>query len=242
MARQIRFSLPHQCKYIVQKGNISTPIFSYNDDFEFYLYNLKELCNRYDCKIHAYSLLTDQVHLLITPASSNAISKVMQSLGRTYTKYYNQYYDRSGTLWDGRYRASLVSPTEYLLTCMLYIEQSPVRERLVKQAHEYNWSSTTHNMGITNNSFITPHEAYVKLGQSDLKRHEAYRSLIKLPLPGNETTYILNAINGGWVMGGHEYSKLIEELSQRRAQPRNRGGDRRSLCFNNTINKNKDTA
>jgi putative transposase len=141
MARLPRFSIPGQSQHVIQRGNNRDAIFVADEDYGFYLEKLKDACQKFHCEIHAYVLMTNHVHLLITPYSENGISKVMQSLGRFYVQYFNYQYRRTGTLWEGRYRATLLDSEQYLLICSRYIELNPVRAGMVLHAGEYPWSS-----------------------------------------------------------------------------------------------------
>ena len=126
MPRKPRFNLPGVPQHIIQRGNNREPCFYSIQDYQQYLEDLKTSALKYDCRIHAYVLMTNHVHLLITPMIENGISQMMQALGRRYVKYINATYNRTGTLWEGRYKASLIDSDMYLLTCMCYIELNPV--------------------------------------------------------------------------------------------------------------------
>ena len=133
MARQPRFVLPGHPQHVIQRGNNRNVIFAEDADYCIYKDKLGEACERFRCRVHAYVLMTNHVHLLITPETEQGISKVMQSLGRQYVQYFNYRYQRTGTLWEGRYKASLLDTTQYLLTCYRYIELNPVRACMVEQ-------------------------------------------------------------------------------------------------------------
>ena len=141
MARHPRFVLPGHPQHVIQRGNNRNVIFAEDADYCIYMEKLGEACERFGCRIHAYVLMTNHVHLLITPETEQGISKAMQSLGRQYVQYFNYRYQRTGTLWEGRYKASLLDTTQYLLTCYRYIELNPVRACMVEQPAEYRWSS-----------------------------------------------------------------------------------------------------
>ncbi len=139
MARLPRFVIPGQPQHVIQRGNNSEVIFVSDDDYGFYLESLQDACNQHQCDVHAYVLMTNHVHLLMTPHVENGISKVIQSLGRRYVQYFNYTYDRTGTLWEGRYKATLIDSEQYLLTCSRYIELNPVRAQMVNHPSEYPW-------------------------------------------------------------------------------------------------------
>lgn len=131
MARLPRFDIPDFTQHVIQRGNNREPVFVQDTDYQFYLEKLGNACRRYGCELHAYVLMTNHTHLLISPREQGAIGKVMQSLGRYYVQYFNDCYQRTGTLWEGRYKATLIDDKQYLLTCMRYIELNPVRANMV---------------------------------------------------------------------------------------------------------------
>lgn len=137
MARHPRFVLPGHPQHVIQRGNNRSVIFADDADYTFYLDRLREVCERFKCRIHAYVLMTNHVHLLITPETGIGIGKVMQSLGRQYVQYFNYRYRRTGTLWEGRYKASLLNTDQYLLACYQYVELNPVRAGMVEQPAKY---------------------------------------------------------------------------------------------------------
>lgn len=145
MARQPRYVLPGQPQHVIQRGNNRDVIFVAEADYRFYLDKLKDACDRMGCEVHAYVLMTNHVHLLMTPYEENSLGRVMQSLGRRYVQYFNYRYRRTGTLWEGRYRATLIDAESYLLTCYRYIELNPVRAGMVSHPGDYPWSSYRSN-------------------------------------------------------------------------------------------------
>ena len=148
----------------------------------FYLDNLNEACLQHNCALHAYVMMNNHVHLLITPNSEHGISKVMQSLGRRYVQYFNKHYHRTGTLWEGRFRATVIDTERYLLTCYRYIELNPVRASMVKLPSEHKWSSHGYNALGLPNDLITPHPVYLALGKNLSTRLLNYQSLFGYPI------------------------------------------------------------
>ncbi len=146
MARLPRFSLPGQPQHVIQRGNNRSIIFAADEDYIFFKDCLDEAAKRYGCDIHAYVLMTNHVHFLMTPYEGNSISKVLQSVGRRYVQYFNHAYQRTGTLWEGRYKAILIESECYLLTCCRYIELNPVRAAMVSDPGDYPWSSYCHHV------------------------------------------------------------------------------------------------
>jgi putative transposase len=141
MPRLPRYVLPGQPQHVIQRGNNRSPLFNVEADYACFLHYMQDACRRHGCHVHAYVLMTNHIHLLITPESKDGLSKVMQSVGRRYVQYFNTSYQRTGTLWEGRYKATIVDSESYLLTCYRYIELNPVRAKLVGHPAEYRWSS-----------------------------------------------------------------------------------------------------
>lgn len=213
-----RYALPGQPQHVIQRGNNRSPTFFANDDYRFYLQCLKEATERHDCAVHAYVLMTNHVHLLLTPATPTAISKVLQSVGRRY---------RTGTLWEGRFRAAIIDSEHYLLTCYRYIELNPVRAGMVAQPADYPWSSyRTHAHGM-NDPLVSDHALYTALGKTATERQQAYRALFSVHLDKAMLSTIRDATNKAWALGNNKFKSAIEATLQRRASPLPRGGVRK---------------
>ena len=228
MARLTRFVLPGHPQHVIQRGNNRNVIFFADEDYQFYIEKLGELSVKHKCELHAYVLMTNHAHLLITPQTENGISKLMQSMGRYYVQYVNDKYQRTGTLWEGRYKATLLDSESYLLTCYRYIELNPVRAGMVKHPADCRWSSYRyHALGETN-KIITPHLLYQRLGKNKEERGYHYRQLFKSHIGKQQLNEIRSATNKAWVLGNEHFRKRIEELTKRPSQPKPRGGDRRS--------------
>src|SRR5690348_7286923 len=157
MPRKPRFQVPGVPAHVVQRGNNRQAIFFESSDYAAYLNWLREGLKRYGCELHAYALMTNHVHLLMTPDSRDAISRTMQYVGRHFVPYINFSYGRTGTLWEGRYKASLVQEEHYLLLCMRYIEMNPVRAGMVKSPSHYRWSSYRSNAQGQEDPLVTAH-------------------------------------------------------------------------------------
>jgi len=216
---------------VIQRGNNRDLIFVKDEDYHFYLAKLKDACQKFDCDIHAYVLMTNHVHLLMTPHSENAISKVMQSIGRYYVQHFNYQYKRTGTLWEGRYKATLLDSEQYLLVCSRYIELNPVRAKMVSHVAEYPWSSYRYNAMGEENPLITPHLIYQKLGSSDEACQSSYSALFDTQLLKDDVDKIREATNKAWVLGNDQFKMKVERLLARQTTPKGRGGDRRSKKF-----------
>jgi putative transposase len=190
------------------------------------------------CELHAFVLMTNHVHLLITPTTDNGLSKAMQSLGRVYVQQFNYRYGRTGTLWEGRYKATLVDSEDYVLACYRYIEMNPVRANMVEHPGEYPWSSYRSNALGDTRLFITPHEVYKALGMAEDTRLGAYRSLFEDDLSEQTITQIREMTNKAWVLGSSEFKKKIQALTDRPTGPKQKGGDRKSSAYK-TANINR---
>ena len=228
MARLPRYFVDGQTQHIIQRGNNREPIFARKDDYRFYLECLEDAIERYACVIHAYVLMTNHVHLLVTPDTEESLPKTLQSVGRRYVQYFNYCYGRTGTLWEGRYRATLIDSDSYLLTCMRYIEMNPVRSDMVKHPGDYSWSSFRANAYGEDDTLVTPHLLYRQLDRIETERHKAYRQLFRTQLTRNEVESIREATNKAWVLGNDRFRAKIEALTGRHSSPSPRGRPRKS--------------
>jgi putative transposase len=232
MPRLPRFVLPGQPQHVIQRGNDRQAIFRADSDYHFYLEKLAEAAIKYQCDIHAYVLMTNHVHLLVTPQQESSIAKMMQTLGRYYVQYFNTRYHRTGTLWEGRYKATLIDTEEYLLTCMRYIELNPVRAKmLVDDPSKYPWSSYCYNALGQQNHLLTPHLEYKRLGASDTDRQTSYRQLFNVQIPEMTLAAIRKATNKAWVLGSDRFKERMKQELNRPVQPAGHGGDRKSEVY-----------
>ena len=231
MARLPRYVIPGQPQHVILRGNNRTEIFCADADYRFYLEKLQLACDKHGCEIHAYVLMTNHVHLLIKPSEEQSLPKTMQMLGRYYVQYYNDCYQRTGTLWEGRYKATLMDTEAYLLTCMRYIELNPVRAGMVSHPSEYPWSSYHHNARGQPDDLVTPYLEYRRLGKTDEERQAAYRQLFKHHIPEQSVSEIREATNKAWVLGNARFKRRVQKQLERRVEPEDRGGDRKSEQF-----------
>jgi len=229
MARLPRIFIQGCSYHIVQRGNNREPCFYTEQDYATYLTYLKDSAESSGVAIHAYVLMTNHVHILVTPMGDGDISRMMQSLGRKYVRYFNSAHQRTGTLWEGRFKSSVVETERYLLTVYRYIELNPVRAGMVVHASEYPWSSFQHNGVGRQIKLITPHNEYLKLDKNSEKRQQIYRSLFKDLMPELDLNEIRAALSKEWVLGDDRFKKKIEEkIGISRDE---HGGDRKSLAF-----------
>jgi putative transposase len=201
MPRKPRFQLPGVPQHVIQRGNNREPCFYAEADYHRYLNDLNKALRDNQCQLHAYVLMTNHVHLLNTPQSEFGLSHAMQDTGRKYVRYINSTYHRSRTLWEGRFKASLVDSEAYLLICMRYIEMSPVRAGMVEHPGEYRWSSYTVNAGKHADNMISPHALYLALGSTAQERKQAYRELFRTYLATAEVHAVREALNQELVLG-----------------------------------------
>jgi putative transposase len=220
MARKPRFVLPGVPQHIIQRGNNREPCFYADADYSRYLHDLQEAAEKNNVALHAYVLMTNHVHLLVTPGSPFSIMHMMQDLGRKYVRYINHTYQRTGTLWEGRYKASLVDSEAYLLTCMRYIELNPVRANMVDHPSVYRWSSYIANAGGANNPLIESHPVYQSLGDNTEARQHAYRELFRSHLELEQVHQIREALNQELVLGRDDFKEKIEKMTQRQTTPK----------------------
>ena len=229
MPRKPRFFLPDMPAHIVQRGHSREPVFFEDNDYQAYLGWLDEAAKRYECAIHAYVLMTNHIHILATPKDKQGISRMMQYVGRRYVPYINHTYGTSGSIWEGRYKASLIHDEQYLLTCMRYIELNPVRANMTRAPGHYRWSSYRANAQNKDDKILSVHPLYVGLGKTTASRSEAYKSLFKAHIDEAE----LNEIRAAWQTGtplGNDYfkEKIEKRLNSKVGQAR-RGRPKRAL-------------
>ncbi len=229
MPRLPRFVLPGQPQHIIQRGNNRQNIFKKKADYQFYLEKLSEAARKHKCDIHAYVLMTNHVHMLITPHTEDGIGKLMQMIGRYYVQYFNHCNQRTGTLWEGRYKATLIDTESYLLTCMRYIELNPVRAtKMVKHPSDYPWSSYSYNAYGEYNEILTPHKVFKQLGRTEVERLSAYRKLFQRRLSEETLEAIREATNKAWVLGSERFKKRVAKKLTRPVTSKGQGGDRKS--------------
>lgn len=223
MPRRARIAIPGIPWHIIQRGNNRSPCFYAHEDYRRYLETLREQAAKYDCAIHAYVLMTNHVHLLLTPAKPQSAALLMKHLGQRYVQYINRSYRRSGTLWEGRFRSCLTQSEEYVLTCYRYIELNPVRAQMVGHPREYPWSSYHANGEGVSNPLLAAHEQYLRLGRNDDERRANYRQLFRAHMDPDRLSEIRNATNGNYALGSDRFKTEIEQALKRRATPGKNG-------------------
>ena len=232
MTRLPRYVIPGQPQHIIQRGNNRQVIFAAEADYQFFRDALVEAAGRFGLAIHAYVWMSNHIHLLATPTYGDSISKTFQSAGRKYVQYFNYTYRRSGTLWEGRYRATVVDSERYMLSLMRYIELNPVRAGMVTHPRDYPWSSHQRyaygEQGANLNWLIEP-DQYLNLARADDARRQAYRELFKTEIDADDLASIRDATHKGWALGDGRFKEMIERLGERRAAPAAKGRPRKRV-------------
>ena len=231
MPRRARLAVPGVPWHIIQRGNNRGACFYAEDDYLLYLEILKEQAVQYGCAIHAYVLMTNHIHLLLTPEERDSAALLMKHLGQRYVQYINRTYNRSGTLWDGRFRSCLTQDEEYVLTCYRYIEMNPVRARIATHPRDYRWTSYHGNSSETrlHGSLLTPHPEYLRLGNTVQECSRVYRGLFREPLGKEKIKEIRRATNGNFVLGNSRFQKAMERQLNCRVTPGKSGRPVRSF-------------
>ena len=234
MARLPRIIVPGQPLHILQRGKSGQQAFFSDEDYERYLKDLAETGRRWRCDIHAYVIMPNHVHLLLTPSDDQGPSRLMQTLGRRYVSHINKLYGRTGNLWEGRFRSAVIDAERYLLICYRYVESNPVRAGLVVYPEAYRWSSYHRNALGVADALVTPHPLYQKLGVDEDERRLAYRRLVADDVDEDAATRIRNATEQGVVLGDRRFRESIAALLRRRVFLYTHGGDRKSKTFEET--------
>jgi putative transposase len=223
MARAGRYFLPGQPLHVIQRGNNRQATFFAVDDYPHYHRWLAEAAAEHGCTVRAYVLMTNHVHLLVTPAGAESLPRTMQSLGRRYVRRVNAAYGRTGTLWEGRYRAAPIDSEAYFLACCRYIELNPVRAAMAVHPSDYPWSSyRAHALGAAD-PLAGGHSLYERLGDTPGERQRAYVALFDAPLEANFVDRLRAATNGGWAFGDERFEQQIAKILGRRVTPRPAG-------------------
>jgi len=228
MPRRARLSLPNVPLHIIQRGNNRQACFYADEDYRKYLEWLQEYAAKTGCMIHAYVLMTNHVHLLVSVADGGSAGSLMKALGQRYVQYVNRSYRRSGTLWEGRFRSCLTQEEKYLLTCQRYIELNPVRAGMVEHPAEYPWSSDRANAQGEADALVKPHSLYEALGCDAASREAAYRELFRYELEPGLVDEIRRATNGNYALGNEKFAEQVAAALGRRAVPGRSGRPRKA--------------
>lgn len=216
MARLPRLTIPGYPHHIIQRGNNRQPIFAATADYQMLLEMLEAYAKKFAVAIHSYVLMSNHFHLLATPATAEGVPQVMQALGRSYVRYFNAAQSRTGTLWEGRYRSTLIQAERYLLACMVYIDLNPVRAGMVADPADYPWSSYLHYIGRRTDRLVTPHPLYWELGNTPFARDAAYAELVRAGIDSGRERALTDATLRGWALGEASYVADLQRRTERR--------------------------
>lgn len=219
MPRRSRVVLPGVPLHLIQRGNNRQACFFVDQDYQLYLEWLKAYAEECGCAIHTYVLMTNHVHILLTPDTAEAAGNLMKRLGQRYVQYINRTYCRSGTLWEGRFRSCLTREDNYVLGCYRYIEMNPVRAGMVRHPAEYKWSSYRANAQGEPDSILNPHALYLGLGHNSETRKEAYRALFRCETNSGLVDEIRKATNGNYALGSKHFQEEVAAILKRRVAP-----------------------
>lgn len=229
MARLPRLELAGVPLHVIQRGNNRASCFVSDGDRHLYLRYLAEASVAHECTIHAYVLMPNHVHLLVTPIAPGCVAATMQDLGRRYVRVFNDSHARTGTLWEGRYKAAMIDSERYFVTCQRYVELNPVRAGLITDPAQYRWSSYRHYAFGASNPLVTPHELILRLAIDDTARRQAYCALFEQPLDPRVIDEIRLATNKGRVLGSEAFTAQVEAALGRCAKVRKPGRPCRAL-------------
>ena len=237
MPRQPRIVIPDQPLHIMHRGNNRQDVFLCFEGRQRFLEDLAVSLKKNSCSLHAYVLMTNHFHLLLSPPSGEALSRLMQSIGRRYVRYFNAEYNRSGTLWEGRFKSSVIDSEAYLLTCYRYIEENPVRAGLVEIPEDYRWSSYHHNALGKEDKLITEHGLYKKISRIGSEGRGGYRELFTSPLHKSKIELVSKCVEKDEVLGEDRFHGRIEAETGFKTRRGKHGGDRRSELYRKSENK-----
>lgn len=220
MARLPRLTLPDYPHHVIQRGNNRQNIFSTPAHFQYFLALLEEQSRKYEVAVHAYVLMNNHFHLLATPMADNqGLPRMMQAVGRSYVRYFNDLTERSGTLWEGRYRSTLIQAEPYFLACQAYIDLNPVRAGITPEAADYPWSSHAHYVGMRPDKLITPHALVWALGNTPFAREAAYAELVRRGVALSQQRALTQSALTGWVLGDQAFVAELQKRTDRRVSP-----------------------
>jgi putative transposase len=223
MARLPRLILPAQPHHVIQRGNNGQPVFQDAADYEAFLGWLRAGARQFKVALHAYALLPERLHLLVSPPDELALGQMMQWIGRHYVPYFNRKYQRSGSLWQGRYKTSVLDPDDFFLLCSRYVELAPVYAGLAGAPLDYVWSSYGHHAGLRADPVITDHPLYWALGNTPFEREAAYIALAEQGLSGAELATLERAVQKGWPLASELFKQDLQQRLKRQVLPAKRG-------------------
>ena len=218
MARLPRLTLAGYPHHVIQRGNNRQPTFSTAADYTYLLALMDESAKRFKVAVHAYVLMGNHFHLLATPHTDTGLPLMMQAVSSSYVRYFNQLQARSGTLWEGRYRSTLIQTDRFLMPCMAYIDLNPVRAGLVAEARDYPWSSHGHYAGLRADKLIAPHALFWALGNTPFEREAAYAEMVRSGISADQQTALTMSALSGWALGSEDFVADLQKQTERRVQ------------------------
>jgi putative transposase len=216
MARLPRLTVAGYPHHVIQRGNNRQPIVKTDADREVLLELMGENARKHQVSINAYVLMDNHFHLLLTPETGEGVPLMMQAVGRRYVRYFNDRHQRTGTLWEGRYKSTLIQTDRYLLVCMAYLDLNPVRAGMVNDPKQYVWSSHRHFIGQTSDRRVTPHPLFWSLGNTPFAREAAYTDLVRAGLSADAQQAITHATLHGWALGDADFVATLQKQTSRR--------------------------
>ena len=216
MARLPRLTLAGYPHHVIQRGNNRQAIFKTAADYQHLLDLLIENAKKFEVDIHAYVLMNNHFHLLATPQTDKALPLLMQAVGRSYVRYFNDRQARTGSLWEGRYRSTLIETDRYLLACMAYIDLNPVRAGMVTEASDYDWSSHGFYLGARVDKLITPHALFWDLANTPFGREAAYAELVRAGVSSDKQAALTQSALAGWALGDSDFVADLQKRTDRR--------------------------
>jgi len=209
--------------HVIQRGNNRGSCFFGDIDRRFYLKCLAEYAERRGCAVHAYALMTNHVHMLVTPVEEGGVSLMLQDIGRRYVRVINEARERTGTLWEGRFKSNLIDSDTYLFACHRYIELNPVRAGMAVSPEDYAWTSHAHYTNSKPNRLISEHPVYVALGPTAESRRLEFLKLFDVPFEEQALMKLRNSVNKGWALGSDDFLDRMEIALGRSVRPARRG-------------------
>jgi putative transposase len=226
MARLPRLTVPGYPHHIIQRGNNRQTIFISKEDYEKLLGLLEEFAKKFGVAIHSYVLMSNHFHLLATPDSAEGVPRMMQALGRSYVRYFNSRHGRTGTLWEGRYRSTLIQAERYLLACMVYIDLNPVRAGMVADPADYPLSSHLYYVGRRSDKLVTPHPLFWEMGNTPFARDAAYGELVHSGISPEKERALTDSALRGWALGEPDHVAELQRRTERRLEKAQAGRPR----------------
>lgn len=223
MARLPRLTVPGYPHHIIQRGNNRQAIFASAADYTALLALLEEHAREAKVAVHAYVLMSNHFHLVATPETAEGIPQMMQAVGRRYVRYFNQRQGRTGTLWEGRYRSTLIQAERYLLACMVYVDLNPVRAHIAAGPADYPWSSHAHYVGGATDRLVIPHPLYWELGNTPFAREVAYAELVRTGIHADQQAVLTDSALRGWALGDRDYMAELQRRTARRVEKTSAG-------------------